>query len=303
VPEESKSWPDLVWLGQLCAAAGHATEAEGAFARAVRAGRDVPSPWLAWLAFLAQQGRSGEAEAALAEMQKELAAENVPQALAQAYEVLGQSRQAARTYRRILSRAPGDVKALLGLLRLHMRADQPAKAERVLQALLSSRVVADEDLPELRRQLALVLSAPQRRAPQVERARALLAANRAGASDTVADQRTAGLVTGVAPGKAAEALRVLEQLPGGPAVLPEEMLRLAWLYEAAGNWPRARDCLLALLKRDGSNPAYLAALIDGLLRRGKKAEAAEWLDRLTKLEPGAARTRDLQQRMRQPAKR
>jgi predicted Zn-dependent protease len=303
VPEGTRTWPDLLWLGQLYEAARRPTEAEGAFAEAVRAGRDVPSPWLAWLGFLARQDRVPEAEAALPDMSSSLAPALMPLSLAQAHEVLGQPDRAERAYRRILSREPRDAKALAGLLRLHLRADRPAEAQRVLNALLDSPGVAEEDLPVLRRQLALVLSSPRRRAPEVQRALRLLAGNRATWGDAAADRRVAALVWGAVPAQAAEALRALERLPGGPAVRPEETLRLARLYDSVGDWSRARDCLTGLLKEDGSNPAYLAALIDGLLRRGKKAEAAEWLERLTKLEPDAERTRELQRRMRQPAKR
>jgi hypothetical protein len=47
--------------------------------------------------------------------------------------------------------------------------------------------------------------------------------------------------------------------------------------------PRARKTLLALLESDNTNTAVMAVLIGGLLRQGKKAEAAKWLERLAKL--------------------
>jgi hypothetical protein len=81
-----------------------------------------------------------------------------------------------------------------------------------------------------------------------------------------------------------------------------ERLRLAQLYDAAANWPQARTHLLALLEEEGRNAACMAVLIDGLLRHGKKAEAAGWLERLAKIEPDAPRTQELRERLLRPSK-
>ena len=97
--EGDKSSQDLVWLGQLLNAAGRAAEAEDAFTEAVRLEPDVSAPWLALLAHLARHGKTEEAAARLAQMEKALPEDRLPLAVAQAREVMGQLDQAelART--------------------------------------------------------------------------------------------------------------------------------------------------------------------------------------------------------------
>jgi tetratricopeptide (TPR) repeat protein len=302
VSGEIKSASDLVWLGRILQAAGRPTEAEDAFTRAVRLDPETPGWWLPLLSHLVRQGKTDEAEAALARMQREVLADLVPLAVAQAREVMGQLDQAERAYRQILKSAPRDSQALMGLLRLYMRGNRNAHAERVLHLLFDHRVlVREEDLPEVRRLMALAITAPERRTPQVERALSLLALNRVRDPDNPADLCVSALVRGALPVERAAALRSLESLPQGSMSFPER-LRLAQLYDAAGNWPQARTHLLALLEEDGRNTACMAVLIDGLLRHDKKAEAAGWLERLAKIEPDAERTRELRERMLRPSK-
>jgi tetratricopeptide (TPR) repeat protein len=302
--KETKDPRDLAWLARLLEAAGRTTEAEAALGEAVRAGPDATAPWLAWLAYLTRQGRTEDAEATLTRMRKEVPPDRLPLGLGQAYEVLRRPGEAERTYRGILSADPRDAQALLRLLDLYLRGDRNAEAERVLERLLGPDVlVPEEQMPELRRRLALVLTDPRRRPPLVERALALLAINRAAEGETAAHRRVAALVRAGVKGQRAQALRTLERLPKGQGLSPLEQLRLAWAYDATGDWPRARGHLLDLLETDGGNTAWMAILIDGLLRHGKRAEAGRWLERLAKREPDTARTRQLQERFEQLVRR
>lgn len=83
--------------------------------------------------------------------------------------------------------------------------------------------------------------------------------------------------------------------------MPEEQLRLAWLYDVTGDWPRARSQLQGLLAQDNDNTGYLAVLVDGLLRRGKKSEVASWLSRLERLDRDHPRIREFRDRLKKPA--
>jgi tetratricopeptide (TPR) repeat protein len=298
VPAGSKSSSDLVWLGQILQAANRKTEAQSAFTEAVRLDPGTPDWWLPLLAHLVRQGQAEEAEAALARMQREVPAALRPLAVAQAREAMGQPEQAERAYRLALKSEPRESHAMLGLLRLYMHDSRNADAEGVLQMLFDPGVlVREEHVPMLRRQMALVITAPERGTPRVKQALALLALNRAAAPDDPADRRVDALVRGAVAAERATALRALEGMPEGSIAGPER-LRLAQLYDAANNWPQARTHLLALLADDGRNTACMAVLIDGLLRHGKKAEAAGWLERLAKIEPENARTRGLRERMK-----
>jgi tetratricopeptide (TPR) repeat protein len=300
VPVGSGSYRDLIWRGRLLDAAGQPTEAEHSLREAVRNAPDALDGWLALLALLDRQGRNGDADAALKAMRQELPPSRQPMAVARAFQVLARLDEAVRAYRQIVTQDPRNVEALRRLAHLYLRTNQNARAVAVLVQLLDPKQsVSDEDLPELRRQLALAMTAAQFGEDRIESALRLLQLNTQSEGDAVADRRVAALVRGGDAAQRAESLQALERLPGGPAIVPEESLRLAQLYNANGDWPRARERLLGLLEKDRRNGSYMAVLIDGLLSHGKRAEAATWLDRLAAVEPDAARTRELRARLQQ----
>jgi hypothetical protein len=69
------------------------------------------------------------------------------------------------------------------------------------------------------------------------------------------------------------------------------------LRDAEGDWPGARRELLVLIQQDEGNPAYLAVLIDGLIRHKKKAEAFTWLGKLEKLNLDPSRLEQFRERL------
>jgi tetratricopeptide (TPR) repeat protein len=297
----SRSPHDLIWLGRTLDAGGRPTDAGNAFEEAVRLAPEVADTWLALLAHQVRRGQRDATETCLAGLRRNLDASRLPLAEAQAREVLGQDDEAERIYRRILEREPHDARTLYRLASLYLRTDRPDRAEPVLLALFDPRVLlSEEEFPELRRQLALVMSRPGQKQDRVHQALAVLAVNRRQEGDTEADRRVAALVRGTRPTERAQALRTLEELPGGPAVLAPERLRLARLYEAAKNWPGARAQYAALIAGDPDNTTWLALFVEALLRAGKKADAARWLAELEKREPGAARTSRLREQVRSP---
>jgi tetratricopeptide (TPR) repeat protein len=293
VPAGTRDFRDLLWLGQVLATIRQHSEAEEAFRAAVELASYAPETWLALIAHLARTGQDEQVEVVLAEMKRELVPGGLPLALARAFEVLGHPGKAEREYGRAVAQQPRDRAVLEHAARFYVRMDQPARAEPLLRTLLDPRTLTPAaDFPGWRRQLALVLSADGR----FEQALTLLAQNRVGGeSETVADRRVRALVLASRASERRAALRTLQGLPLGNA---EEIYRLAQLYEAEGNWSRTRELLLMLLNHDSANPAYLSRYINGLLVRGKKAEAELWLARLEKLEPGSERTRALRARLR-----
>jgi predicted Zn-dependent protease len=291
------SYRDLLWLGRLLEDAGRPTEAEDSLRQAVRRAPDAAPTWLALVALLGRTKQSAAAEAVLVEMERALAPARRPLALAQACEALLQLDRAEQAYTRALGAAPQDTRTQREAARFYLRLGRWADAERVLVGLLApGALLAEEELPEVRRALALVLSATGD-GKSVARGLRLVEANRREEGDTVADRRVAALVRGTLPAQRAAALRELDALPGGPATRAEERFLLACLYDQAGDWGRARLHLAAVLEQDGRNPAYLARMIDALLRRNKPGEASLWLAKLAEVEPASARVRSLQDRL------
>src|SRR5262249_19452897 len=76
----------------------------------------------------------------------------------------------------------------------------------------------------------------------------------------------------------------LENLVDEGVAQPPDRLLLAHLYEATGDWPRARQQLLTLLTQPGGKtPANLVAYVSALLRHGAVDEAEQVLPELDKV--------------------
>jgi hypothetical protein len=146
--------------------------------------------------------------------------------------------------------------------------------------------------PGPRRRLAQLL-ADRAGDADLAQALALLDVNRTAFGETPADHRARALVLAARPEGRGPAIRTVEASRSDGPLAPDEELRLAQLYDAEGDWPRARDLMAGLLARDGQDPACLSAYARALLRHGQTEEAAVWVDRLARVEPGSARTRAL----------
>src|SRR5262249_51378636 len=231
-------------------------EAESAFQEATQKAPEVADVWLGLIQHYASNAQTAEAEESIKQMNRSVPNDLLPLAQARAYEILGRRDEAERTYREYLAKKPRDPKALRRLADLYLRQNAPEKAETHLLALLDSRVlIPEEQLPEIRRRLALVISTPGGKEPRHEQALALLALNRATEGNSEADRRVAALVRGTRAADRAESLRVLESLSRGPATTSLERLRLAQLYEAQGRWSDARKQYATMLTADKENPA------------------------------------------------
>ncbi len=286
VPESNRAFRDWLWLGRLLDAAERPTEAGDAFERAIRLAPDAPEVWLARIHQLARRKRFAEADALLIRMKSALSGERYELTLAQAQEALGRFAEAEQTYRRLLDRQPHDAETLRRLTQLLIRVNKPIQAEQVLLQLFHPKVaLSEEEIPDLRRIYALLVTAPEQSKDRVDEALKILGLN--GESDT--DQRIAMLVRGRRAKERDEALRSLERLDSWSERSPLEQLRLAQLYHAQGQWNCCREILLRLLADDERNPGLLAALIEGLLRQNKRTEAQTWLEKLQQIEPDSSR--------------
>jgi tetratricopeptide (TPR) repeat protein len=291
------AYPFHVWLGRLLTAAGRDPEGEAELRRAVAfpdAGWDATA---ALAAHLAQRGREHEAEAVVEELKTKLPPRYAALPLAECYEAAGRLDRAEQSYNEALAKRPDDGRALLRVAVFDLRLNRGAAAETVLRRLLKSgRDVSTADRNWARRELAMVLAASADGA-KVEEASALLAPE---AKASAADRRARAFVLSARPEGRAEALRLLEgEAKAGP--LPaDERFQLAQLYDAAGDWPNARDRMVGLLMQDKQNPEYLAYMIEGLLRHDQAGEAGPWVGRLETLEPGSERVKAFRSRLAAP---
>ena len=292
VPEGGREYRDQIWLGNVLDAATRPLAALAAFERARELAPDATEPYLALMAHHARHRRRHEAAEVLEQMKKALDEQRAALAVGRGYEILARADLAESAYREILKRRPNDPVALGRLATLLVRHDKNRLAEPVLRLLLDPRqALPDEAIPELRRRLALVLTAPEWKEDRVDEALRLLDLNKPRGEDAL-DARTRALVLGRRGGAV--------ETPVTGMVLQEER-RLAQLYDARGEGPRSRDIFAEMIRKDPANAGTIAAMLESLYRDKRRAEGVEWLDRLEKLEPDSERVKEFRRRWAKPA--
>ncbi len=281
------------WLGRILAAAGRPDEAEAELRRAAHftnAGWDATQ---ALASLLAGQGRMRDAETAVEELKASLPERYAALPLAVCYEAAGRLDLAGRYYDEELALRPDDARTLVRAAALHVRLNQPARAETVLRRLLDSgKDASTADLAWVRRELEMLLAADGDDAKYAE-ATTLLSAP----SDAGPESRSRAFVLGARSSGRAEAIRRLEEERKTGPLPPDEEFRLVQLYEADGQWPAASDRLASLITVDKQNPEYLAHLVEGLLLHDQAEEAGPWVERLETLEPGSERVKTFRARI------
>jgi hypothetical protein len=291
VPLDTRDYHDRLWLARALEEAGRSAEAESLLRQTADRFDDVPSVRVALVEFLARADRPTDAAAAVREAEQRLAAPGATVYLARCYEVTGRLAEAEARYQASVHEAPDSAAALRGFAQFHLRHDQPNRARTALLALLSPRLEAPPEVAAwARRELALATAADG--TPEAVRdALALLDA--APAPPSEADRRACALVMGMRPERRREALNLFEETVGRQPLTPDEQFRLALLWDAADDCPRARELMFSLLTAHAREPQYLAGQVRMLLARDSLPEARQWLATLEKLEPDSPRTRAL----------
>jgi tetratricopeptide (TPR) repeat protein len=132
---------------------------------------------------------------------------------------------------------------------------------------------------------------------QFREALALLDRNRRGGDVNADDLRARILVLLAHPAHRREAIRALEELSKLQPLKGEGHALLARLFEAEGNWPKARDAFQNALSAGGDDPSLLASYARGLLRQDNLGEAKTILSLLQQRQPQAYDTLALQARL------
>jgi tetratricopeptide (TPR) repeat protein len=280
VAADSNDYRDHVWLGQVLALTGQQPEqAEKHLRKAVELGPGEPETWLALVQFLASNGRRDEAEEVITQARSKIAAERVPLALAQCYEVIGNLKSAEEQYQAFLKDGADDVMRLRSVAAFYLRIGLVSKAEPLLRKLMD-QTKNETDAAWARRSLAmaLALAGDQRRMIEAQQ---LVGS---GSEDPV-ELRARARVLASLPlrSQRAQAIKLLEDLAQKQTLPIDDQFLLAKLYQDSGVWPKARD-ILRELTTHGHNPQHLTLFANCLLRLNQLADAERLIDRLEKLE-------------------
>jgi len=292
-----------LWLGRMLLLTGQLVEAERSLAKAVELGPTDPAAWNGLVALHVRTNEKSKAEAALAQLEQTAQIDPAQKALllAQGYEALGHDEAARQQFVELEKLAGGDHNLLLRVAQHYLTSD-PREAERILRDLVAKQA----DSHAARRMLALAL-APQGE-KGLEEAQAIL--TQAGVDEAVAsvDQRIRALLLVQQGGLAnlQRAVQIVEALVASQqSPLPGDRQLLAQLYEREALVMDDSAAIDAKLKAAQSHweeaasartapPAALAAVVQFLVRQGRKGDAIGWLDKLERaVEEQPKRTSEL----------
>jgi tetratricopeptide (TPR) repeat protein len=303
VSAQSKNYRDHIRLGQVHWAAGQHSEAEAAFRRAVEVAPDEPLPRLALVQYLASTGKTAQLDAAIQDAESKVSSQKYPLTQAQCHEVAGHRDRAKELYLAALEAHPKDIVTLRGAINFFVRTGQLRQAETYLQKAVELPDLSKEDATWAKQTLSLVLTSEQDPS-KLDLALEVLgyhgeAAEKVAGSDRSAEEiRTIAVTlnTQKDPKKRQEAIRLMEELIARDKS-PEHRFLLARMLQDQGNWPKAKEQMLAILKPGTSTPAYLAGYVAALLRHNEADQAGPWLDQLEKLDPSGLTTAQLKAQM------
>jgi tetratricopeptide (TPR) repeat protein len=260
---------------------------------------DPPEPWVAYIQHLTRRERDqAKIDALIKRIEQKLG--KAPLALAECYERAGKRPEAEAKYL-AAEKADPNKQTVKAVAEFYQRTGQPTKAEPYLQKLYDLK----EDLPWTRRNLALAIglnseasqeeNAIKRKDEALKRykkAIELLDENKG--KETAEDLRTRAVIIATQPGSRKEVIELLEQAEKLRPPQPEHVFLLAKVYEAEGNWPKARDRMLQVIGLRKDNNTYVAAFAQSLIRRGSYEEAAIWIRKLVDTAPHENQTLALQ---------
>lgn len=289
VPADSKNPKEWVWLGQMNMTAKQPVEAEKCFRKALELSDKGPENWVTLILFLARQDPK-KAEAALEEARRRLPKDVLPQVLAPGYEALGQMDKAKDQYDDLLKTKPNDPIILYNVANFYARSGQAQTAETYLRQLAEPATKAPKGVQAwARRQIALTL-ADTSDYRKFQEALSLLEINLQEQGIAPDDERARALVLATQPSRRREAIELFERLNKAQNLRAGEQFRLAQLYEAAGEWPKARSQFRTLATGKIKNPFYVSYFAQRMIDRGELAGAEVLVRELEAMDPKSWRT-------------
>jgi tetratricopeptide (TPR) repeat protein len=302
VKEGSKDPRDLLWMGQLLAAAGKAPEAEGRLREAVKVGPGETAAWLTLVKFLAYRDGKGrdEALAVISLAEAKLPADKKALTLAQCYEAIAAGKEAEEKYKEALAERPDDATVVAATATYYLHGGRVQEAEPLLRKIASGQVKAQPAQAERARLgLAVVLAngTDYRRFREALDlvgvkldAQGKLAPDTSHSQESTEHKRCKARVLATQSQKQfrARAVELLQELQRGGALLPDDRFVLGVLYDADGNWPAAAELVRDLTRLPAPTPRHLAWYVMGLLRQKSVdlSEAERCVQRLQQLERG-----------------
>ena len=269
VAADSKNYADQLWLGYMYWATGHLDRVEAALLRSRELAPTAPEVWVARVQFFIATGHKDQALAEVDLARRNLTTPAAAATLAQCFELTGQNDRAREAYQTAIQHAGDDTAVLRAAAGFYLRTKQMQQAKGLLVRLRQK--TTDRTAAAWARRTLAVLQAEGDRT-KVPEALALLEESdggKAGPADpaeTAQDQRARAQLLTIknSPQARREAVTILDGLIARHFATPEDYLLAGQLYEAANDWPQARQLYLGVVGlRNDANPQSLTNAAQG----------------------------------------
>ena len=308
---DSKEYADHLWYGRLAAATGQREkaagnddaaklnwdEAERAFRRAVELEPNAADARLSLLQFYIISEQKNLAAAQLDQIREQVAQPERALVLASAYELLGEPGKAEEQYLAARKAQPDDPRAARALAEFYWRTNRSEQAEELVRQVLQGDAIRadDGDRRWARRLLARILTARGGYQNLVDATKLIDENLKLGENEI--DRRMKVALDQAHPSRAnrEKAIEALERIVAGQGQKsPGDVLGLAQLYLAAGNWAKARPLLRDLVAEHPGELRYLATFVEAMLKNNETVDVQPYLDQLVAAAPNNLGTVNLQ---------
>ena len=301
---DSKNYLDHLWMGQMLGVLGSQAkaakqdkksaellaQAEKAFRRAVELEPTLPQPWVALVRFYSVNGEVDKAEKAVEQAKLKIPVKDAPLALAQCYQAMHKPEEAEKQYEAALQTAPQNIAVSKIVAGFYAQIGKLPSAEALLQKIIDGKVPGETaDVMWARRLMAQILRT-RNGYDNLQKARKLLEQNLADDPSSADDNRLLAELNSTDPDRShrEKAQGYIKTLEENKKATPEDLLRLAYMYDSSGDWIKAANLYRTLIADNPKEPRYLVAFIEGLLRHKETSSVPMYLDRLKELAPSGS---------------
>jgi len=307
VAKDSKNYKDHLWLGQILQQLPKHVRpdqneiARAALERACELGAQHPAPWIALVRLLAKTEQK-DASKVMDRAVKALPADEVPLTLAHCYAELGDRKLAEKHFLAAFNKKPTDVVIVENIASFYSHVGNQDKAQEFWERILTDSYKAEPPLLRRARRNLAVAKGLRLDYPSFKTAMALLEENLKenvrDRGDALADQLAKTLLLSTRINHRKEAIEGFEEMDRQQALSAEHRFSLARLYDAAGNWPKAKVQMLTLLgSLKGKEARYYAYYARAALKHDELAQAELWLANLKRDFPNSLATLEIMARV------
>jgi tetratricopeptide (TPR) repeat protein len=302
---QSDSQEDHLWLAQIYARTNRDDQAEQEFRTSIAKDPSAPAPWVLLIQYYARKNNREAALLALADAESQIRESDRDNAVAQAYQSLGDFQNADKYYKASLAKTPDSPGLLRRYAEFLLLAGAPRLAEPILTKLIAPEAeTSDVDRAWGRRSLALMIGL-RGNDDAVKQARELLNANISKFGFTVEDKRVLARVLASRSDARStdEAVGLLKEITQNTETFSlDDNYLLAMQYKKVAtqskkpeDWNRYFATMRENMQNGGAKePPYVYDFAQTLIAQGQiqkspvlMQEGEFWLDRLKEMVPNA----------------